>query len=76
MGRLERVKARPRERFEARLENGGWIGRDIVSNGGAVVPMETPAQIPPSDDGDLMKPGLMLLLVCFLVLPPAEEEED
>ena len=38
--------------------------------------METPARIPPSDDGDLMKPGLMLLPVRFLVLPPAEEEED
>ena len=38
--------------------------------------METPARIPPSDDGDLMEPGLMLLLVCFFVLPPAEEEED
>ena len=76
MGRLERVKARPRERVEVWLENCGWIGRDIVSNGGAVVPMETPARIPTSDDGNFVKPGLMLLPVCFLVLPPAEEEED
>ena len=76
MGRLERVKARPRERVEARLENGGGIGRDIVSNGGGMVPMETPARIPASDDGNFVKPGLMLLPVCLLVLPPAEEEKD
>ena len=76
VGRLERVKARPRERVEVRLENCGWIGRDIVSNGGAVVPMEMPARIPASNDGNFVKPGLMLLPVCFLVLPPAEEEED
>ena len=76
MGRLEQVEARPRERVEARLENGGWIGRDVVSNGGGMMPMETPAGIPAGDDGNFVKPGLMLLPVCLLVLPPAEEEED
>ena len=38
--------------------------------------METPAGIPPSDNGDLMKSCFMLFPVCFLVLSPAEEEED
>ena len=73
---MERVYARPLERVEAWLENCRWVGWYIVSNGGALVPMETPARIPSSDDGDLVKPGLMLLPVRFLVLPPAEEEED
>ena len=76
LGRLERVEARPRERVEAQLENGGWIGRDVVSNGGGMMPMETPAGIPAGDDGDFVKPGLMLLPVCLFVLPPAEEEKD
>ena len=41
-----------------------------------MVPMETPAGIPPSNDGDLVKSCFMLFFVCLLVLPPAEEEED
>ena len=38
--------------------------------------METPDGIPLSDNGDLMKSCFMLFPICFLILPPAEEEED
>ena len=41
-----------------------------------MVPMETPARIPASNDGNFVKPGLMLIPVCLLALPPAEEEKD
>ena len=41
-----------------------------------MVSMETPAGIPPSNDGDLVKSCFMFFFVCLLVLPPAEEEED
>ena len=76
MCRLERVEARPRERVEARLQDGGGVGRYIVSYGGGMVPMETPARIPAGDDRNFVEPCLMLFPVGLLVLPPAEKEED
>ena len=76
MCRLERVEARPREQVEARLQDGGGVGRYIVSYGGGMVPMETPARIPASDDRNFVESCLMLFPVGLLVLPPAEEEED
>ena len=76
MCRLERVEARPREQVEARLQDGGGVGRYIVSYGGGMVPMETPARIPASNDRNFVESCLMLFPVGLLVLPPAEEEQD
>ena len=76
MCRLEHVEARPREWVEARLQDGGGVGRYIVSNGGGMVPMETPARIPASNDRNFVESCLMLFPVGLLVLPPAEEEQD